>query len=459
LRATAGRSEITLYTYFNEAPHQYTVEWYLKPNQLVKSVSNQDYGGGYTLEAPTVKDIRTATNDRPAYDTYDVVFNNDDTVTISIFDGWEKLPININPTLQEAQNSVYKINAKWYTETISISDLNENSLFADTSSPTLNQLLVLSKMGTTERNIYHNSTSIIPTKKFEYETGFSGTNNNGTVIINTNNVFKATGVGVNYSNITPFANNNGFTIAIDYKFDSSQAVPNQQAAILLGCYDRINGSVVGFALYNNNNSTYGTTGINVGYGNMFSNEGHSVRVGRSTQRNMIVIRHPANSSSLYIYSSKGSNGETLESNMAAINPIELDTQVLSENAVLCLGHLRQDINTNSTFSNNEGINTVGALGTIYWMKYWNEDLGAGECKQLAAWPHEKMTAIITSIDETKSNENPRPRIYLTNLNNSSHSFIYTPRFDTSQGAVEGWGTSTAYNICNNRILNGLPIRL
>ena len=36
------------------------------------------------------------------------------------------------------------------------------------------------------------------------------------------------------------------------------------------------------------------------------------------------------------------------------------------------------------------------------MKYWDEDLGTGECLQLAAWPHEKMTAIITGVNEISS---------------------------------------------------------
>jgi len=37
-------------------------------------------------------------------------------------------------------------------------------------------------------------------------------------------------------------------------------------------------------------------------------------------------------------------------------------------------------------------------GTIYWAKYWNEDLGLGECKKLAMWPHEKMTYLLTHLD-------------------------------------------------------------
>jgi len=40
--------------------------------------------------------------------------------------------------------------------------------------------------------------------------------------------------------------------------------------------------------------------------------------------------------------------------------------------------LRADLTTNSNFS-DELNNTRGSQGSVYWMKYWNEDLGAGEC--------------------------------------------------------------------------------
>ena len=92
---------------------------------------------------------------------------------------------------------------------------------------------------------------------------------------------------------------------------------------------------------------------------MFSSEGHSVAVGNLNQRNIIVLRHPANTSELWVYTSKGGNGNSLETSITSTR-LTLDTQTLSENATLCLGHLRSDITTNTKFSNDEGINTIGA---------------------------------------------------------------------------------------------------
>ena len=459
-RASASMNgQVDLYTLFNATPHKYTVNWYLDSSTLIKSESNQDYGGGYELEAPTVKDIREN------YETIkDFSINSDNTVTYSIFDGWQKLPTNISPTLEEAKTSVYNIYAKWYTNTVNIDEAAENGLFNDTSSPTLEQLLVFSRMSNTDRNSYPKSKTIVKNKKFNYQMGFNGTNNNGTVIVNTNAVQTFTsdnaGNSIAFNNIKPFSTNNGFTLAIDYQFDDTQQI-STDAAILMGCYDKVNGNITGFALYNNTKSEHGPTGAVVGYGNMFSIQDNTKSVGVLGQRNMLVIRHPANSSRLWIYSSRNTNSASLEQDYVPTY-IDLTTQTLSENAVLCLGHLRTDINTNSNFSNEEGINTTGAQGTIYWLKYWGEDLGAGECQQLAQWPHENMTSIITAISDDFTQEvngNIRPALYFMGLNNSSHGMTNSARFDRSEGTNVGWNNSAMKTICDERIFNGLPIRL
>ena len=460
-RAIASVPEVTLYTFFNEAPHYYTVNWYLEEGKRVKQVANQAYGGGYTLEAPTVKEIRALYPN----DTAKVTFNQDNTVTITIFDGWEKLPTNISPSLAESRTSEYNIYAKWYTKTISLNESDANSLFADTSNPTLEQLLVRSRMDSTNREAHPKSENIIAKKQFSYTAGFNGSKE-GTTIVNTNQIQQFSGqAGVEFSNIQPFKDNSGFTIAIDYQFDASQSV-SVDAAVLVGCFAKANGGKVGFALYNNANSNYGSTGATVGYGNMFSSEQSSISVGNLSQRNIIVLRHPANSSELWVYSSKSGAGNSLESTTMA-QRILLSSQVLSSDAKLCLGHLRYDISGTSSNSEyaEEKRNTMGAYGTIYWAKYWDEDLGAGECKQLAAWPHESVTMCIASVDTnpTDSNatdiNNSRPAIYLTALNGSAHGYIQSTRFNTSAGTVTGWNDFIAKALCDGKVFNSLPIRL
>jgi hypothetical protein len=108
-------------------------------------MNNQSYGDGYNLEAPTVKELRTA-----GYETAKVTFNTNGTVTYKIFDGWQKLPTNITPSLEEAQTSIYRIDAKWHEATVPLT--GEDGLFNNISNPTLEQLFVLSRMDTNLRS-------------------------------------------------------------------------------------------------------------------------------------------------------------------------------------------------------------------------------------------------------------------------------------------------------------------
>jgi len=94
------------------------------------------------------------------------------------------------------------------------------------------------------------------------------------------------------------------------------------------------------------------------------------------------------------------------------------------------------------------------------MKYWDEDLGLGECLQLASWPHEQMTAVITAVNTA----NNRPKLYFTNLNCPKHGVVTNSTFTTpnanDRGPYQtGWGSSNTKKICDNRIVQGLPVDL
>ena len=452
-RANTFVSEIILYTYYNTTPHTYSVKWYLG-DTVVKTVNNQSYGDGYNLEAPTVKELRTA-----GYETAKVTFNTNGTATYKIFDGWQKLPTNITPSIEEAQTSIYRIDAKWHEETVQLT--GTNGLFSNVSSPTLEQLFVLSRMDTNLRGTVPGSQNIVPTLKYSYQMGFEGTKKDtGINILNTtsarrfpdsNNIY-----GDQTNGIQPFSSNDGFTLVLDYQFDNTQTVRGT-ANILVGCYGRNNGNVTGFALYNYKNNSLSTNEIRVGYGDMFNESTKSVALHNPNQRNIVVLRHPKGSAQLWIYSSAGS-GNVTSTTLTIPTPINVNTQVTND-AIICLGNLRNDLISNNTYT-WEANNLGGAQGTIYWARYWNEDLGAGECKQLAAWPHERMEAIIAAIDSDKTNDTlTRPSIYLTNLTVSNHAFVLPTRFNQSQGTIEGWNNSAAKTICDSRLLPGLPIRL
>jgi len=118
--------------------------------------------------------------------------------------------------------------------------------------------------------------------------------------------------------------------------------------------------------------------------------------------------------------------------------------------------LRADIATNSDFT-SERNSTRAAQGTVYWVKYWDHDLGVGECKQLASWPREQMTAAITAIKGATTNSlGTEPKLYFTNLNGSNLALVTNDTFTTASGnntetVSTGWNSSNSKAICDNRI--------
>lgn len=479
------QNEINLYTFYHTTDHEYTVQWKLN-GTVVKEVSEQYYGGGYSLEAPTAAQLRQA-----GHQLATVEYNNG-TYTYTIFDGWEKLPINISPREDEAANGIYVINAKWKTvENKQLYDANDpTSIFYNISNQTLTaeQLLILSRLGYNTINNNEVLKNIKPSYKLQYTMGYNGAVSEpttignmqitGTELINNNNIkriYSTTApmepgkVGENSTKVYPFKLNEGFTIAIDYQFGASNQTTLPE--VLVGCYDKTSSdSITGFALYRGYSASQGGNGTFVCYGISPNNIDTTKRkaVGDATHRNIIVLRHPANTGDLYVYTSLDS--DALNSLNTTINTstsercITLPVQNLSENAQICIGHLRADISDNNDFL-SERNSTRSAQGTIYWIKYWDKDLGVGECKQLVSWPHEKMTAAIAAIKGTTTNSTSTdPKLYLTNLNISNLITVTNNTFATASGnntglVQTGWNSSNSKAICNNRIFQGLPITL
>ena len=438
-------------TYFTTGIRRYPVKWYLDRNDadsLVKTSESQVvYGGGENLEAPTVKEIHNA-----GKSTAKVSFSGGN-VTYEIFTGWEKLPINIQPT---AADSSYNIYGTWKVETKALSTLfpvyeNED----DVPDPTPEQLLVLSRMSDSLRNNYPGTAYIESSAHMSYTMGNDSVET-GTDLIP--NVLRYDlGASPIKTNIQPMtAANDAFTIMLDYSFNANvNYSAGLYQAILMSCYyqNTAQNVITGFAVYNNLNSALGanTLGPRLGFGDMFNSSAYSIPLGAAGQRNILILRHPAGSSTLYIYS-----GLTSSSTIApSINVQQITWNNSTSNAYINFGQL-----TNETTTEYYNLNQVSttASGTIYKAKYWNKDLGAGECKRLAMWPHEQMTVAIAKIKNTQTTGSQGdttgymvPAISLNTITASNHGYI---THDNS-----GWGSSSYNTICNNRVLNGLPIEL
>ena len=484
---SSAQESINLYTYYNHTDHQYTVQWKIE-NRVVKEITGQPHGGGYDLEAPTAAYMRKL-NNPPVLAT---VTPNSDNVTCSykIFDGWEKLPIDISPGPEEARTSIYIINAKWDTadNQVIYDSNNPNSIFYgvdESKTLTPKQLLILSRL--LEKTQVMASNPILSTisvaYRLQYTMGYNGAisgtqqmnnkNITGTELIGSNPA-RVLSTTTNYllpnGTILPFEQNKGFTIAIDYQFGSSSQ--STYPEVLVGCYSRTNDAVTGFALYRGYDDQSHGNGTFICYGTSPNSNDASKRkaVGDATHRNIIVLRHPAGSSKLYVYSSLNSGVSSLNTDIN-INEndrcITLGTQNLSDDAQICIGYLRADMkdSSNEELYNkyaSERVSTRSAQGTVYWMKYWDADLGIGECKQLVSWPHEQMTAMIAAKTRvSNSYSDTSPKFYLTNLNLSNLILVNNNNFATSNpnttDSIEtGWDSSNTKAICDDRIFYGLP---
>jgi len=99
------------------------------------------------------------------------------------------------------------------------------------------------------------------------------------------------------TDIRPFADpdDNGFTIAIDYSFNTLTIPSNVRESILMSCYSKVSNTVYGFKLYCNASDK----SIRFGFGDtLAAGSTASIVLGNSdtaTCRNMLVIRHPKGS--------------------------------------------------------------------------------------------------------------------------------------------------------------------
>lgn len=454
---------MTIYTYFVGTNKIYTIRWFLHEGDTtpVKMQPNIPYGGGESVEAPLVKEIHAA-----GYPTYEAGVDGG-LAHYSIFKGWKKLPININPTNPNSQ--FYDIYGDWEE---SPSDLLASELFADTSTLTIPQLAVLAQS--------NYAITIDPGTRLVATLGHDNNRASRTQLIN--NVFNTpttAASGPYNTNKKPLKANSAFTMMLDFSFDANVTY-STKSAVMLGSYEDSGNHINSLALYYNTVATNGAIGPTIGWGDWMNNSTCSVHIGPTGIRNIIVLRHPANSPILYIYSGyETSSSGTSQTGMSGVNSSSSITSEILETAItwsaptssnppnLYFGHIYDSRNNNlssstiTTFNNN----LVQATGKIYNAVYWDEDLGKGECKRLAAWPHETITYAISAYRQNSSQGGPlptstvqSPSIGLTTMTASSYGQLAM----SNQAGNTGWSLPSSplpRALSNNRVLLGLPTTL
>lgn len=235
--------------------------------------------------------------------------------------------------------------------------------------------------------------------------------------------------GTNYidTGICPMDIDRSFVFAVDYEFGDS----NSSGATLVHCFDEASGD--GFQLNYSSNPT-----IQWGSGTNCSSACAS-----TTNREMLVIRHIAGETDLYVYTSN------LEGN--AINSFNLErVRIMTTDFPIVFG--AKKILDGSKYSYEDN-----AIGNIYWAKVWMADLGDSACQELAAYIHEDINVEMCGFK----------RKYLSNVasQRSSMSFLashvlYTMKpLSTVYSNAGGWGATTLCEWLNTRFYAGLPIQM
>ena len=463
----SGAPQITsathLHAWFKGIERQYYVRWYVKPNQLVKTSGATKYGEGYNLENPTIKDIHDK-----HFSTCEVNVGNDGLITYSIFTGWDKLPTNIEPSGDTNYYDIYGVWDNNNGHSISIGDL-----FTDGSKKTV-QLLVLSVLTEEQKATYHLDDIYDDASTITYQLGQDNNRNTGHQIIpiaNSTAPLSLDGSNAFTTSYQPLlAGSDAFTFAIDYTFDEGNYATNK-FAILASCYYSADNVRNGFCIYKNTSSG----NIEIGFGDMFR-LGTQKKVistnNTANMRNIVVIRHPKESSTLYIYSGL-SDTQTVALETPAYLYITRNGETeFNSPAYLNIGQLVSDIRTIPT-SDDIRNKQVNAIGTIHWAKFWSEDLGIGECKRLASWPHEQLTFAIahcyreapydfySPAPRADDNYLPDPALYLTTCNSLMHGLVIEDKIGYS-GFINDkyhWEYAKTRKLCNNRLLYSLPTSL
>ena len=443
LNNTPITSDRTVVPYFTVSIRQYQVAWYLHEGDTQPfKVSNVSvpYGGGENLIAPTIQEIQDA-----GKQTAIISITDEGVVDYSYMTGWDKLPINIAPAITDTYYNIYATWESGSTTTAALfKEENLNNL-------TPLQLAVFAKMTSDSRSKY----SVGVGTRVTYTTGFDYPGGIDLVAGNPLRLDASATAKRTFNDIQPLkAGNDAFTLAIDYCFNADLIETiNTTYSTLVSCYYSDMTAQVrnGFSLYYRHKGS--DQGPRVGFGDMYNNSAQSIAVGSYLQpglRNIVVLRHAAGSPTLYVYSG-------LINDLTTPATVQSDSRSWSNynsDAHLNFGQIGNDAGS------NDGTPSIVAdgKGTIFWAKYWPQDLGADECIRLATWPHEPVTMIITSVNDSPASDGSS--IELTTLTASSHVNIVNDYSTIGRNATYSWVNFTkARDLGNQRIVQSLPIAL
>lgn len=211
-----------------------------------------------------------------------------------------------------------------------------------------------------------------------------------------------------------------FVFAIDYEFGSN----NSSGATLMQCFKSISSD--GFKLLYNGypRIQWGTS---------------SQQCATGSNREMLVLRHIAGETKVYVYMSNLSD--------SAIGYFELErNRTMTADSTLVFGCVKADDGTYESY----------ATGSVYWAKIWYADLGDDICRKISAYTREQISTQMCGFKRKYLSDNSGNRSAMSFL--ATHVLRTTKPMGTSSSSnAGGWGVSPAKEWLNNRFYNGLPL--
>lgn len=222
-----------------------------------------------------------------------------------------------------------------------------------------------------------------------------------------------------------------FTMAIDFQFNSPET-----GATLVSNHE--GNTAEGFRLYYNGSQPtlqWGDQTITVGYGQ---------------HRDIVVIRHPANSRYLYVYTpvvtTSGGNNTSTRFGEEVIKNVLLRTNSTQTSEPLTFGAVHYPT----------GFRNYGT-GTIHWCKIWYDDLGDTNAFALASFPREVVRMEYWGAGKyyyaNTSNVCGLSFIANNQLGNVKGRGFYHHSTNTNVG---GWDASELREFMNGRLFDAYP---
>ena len=243
-----------------------------------------------------------------------------------------------------------------------------------------------------------------------------------------------------------------FTLAIDYEFIDSTAANNGDDQTLVSCAIASN-SGEGFRIHR------------VGTGSALlkwsTQNAINHKLGRGTNRNMLVLRHTKGSKFLHIYTSD-KQASLADNADDSTNVYDMTITVAHEEhktepwtnsngrdgQVLTFGALRSA----------DGLEHSGfATGWIHWCKIWHDDLGDDVAKKLASWTHEKVRMEYYGTRRYDiSGSSPRKRASASFLANNPLALF--GKMNSTNTNAGGWAASQMRTFLNTRVYDALAYK-